>query len=135
MYLFLPVINKGIEGLNKIELRKVFFSLILIFVIVKDYLNPKSDPFKMNSGYSIIWLLICFLGGAYLGKFKHNFYGIKKIILCLACIFIFYFSTYLCFKLTIYSINDSEGYFKAKVMNILKNLFVQRISSIPMILQ
>ena len=135
MYLFLPVINKGIEGLNKIELRKVFFSLILIFVIVKDYLNPKSDPFKMNSGYSIIWLLICFLGGAYLGKFKHNFYGIKKIILCLACIFIFYFSTYLCFKLTIYSINDSEGYFKAKVMNILKSLFVMRISSIPMILQ
>ena len=52
MYLFLPVINKGIVSLNKIELRKVYFSLIFIFIIVKDYMNPKNDLLRMSDGYS-----------------------------------------------------------------------------------
>ena len=88
MYLFLPVINKGIQSLNKIELRTVFMSLIFVFVVLRDYMNPKKDPFRMTNGYSSKWLLICFLAGAYLGKFKQNYYGIKKNILFLVCIYI-----------------------------------------------
>ena len=88
MYLFLPVINKGIQSLNKIELRTVFMSLIFVFVVLRDYMNPKKDPFRMTDGYSSKWLLICFLAGAYLGKFKQNYYGIKKNILFLVCIYI-----------------------------------------------
>jgi len=135
MYLFLPVINKGIQCLNKIELRTVFLSLIFAFVVVKDYMNPRKDPFRMSGGYSSKWLTICFLAGAYLGKFKHVYYGIKKIILFLVCIFIFYYSAYLCYKLSYYSIDNAKGYYKAKIMIFLKRLFVMRISSIPMIFE
>jgi surface polysaccharide O-acyltransferase-like enzyme len=135
MYLFLPVINKGIQSLNKIELRTVFMSLIFVFVVLRDYMNPKKDPFRMTNGYSSKWLLICFLAGAYLGKFKQNYYGIKKKILFLVCIFIFYYSAYLCYKLSYYSIDNVKGYYKAKVMIFLKLLFVLRINAVPMIFE
>jgi surface polysaccharide O-acyltransferase-like enzyme len=43
MYLFLPVINKGIESLNKNELKLVVMSILGIFVIWRDYKNTKKD--------------------------------------------------------------------------------------------
>ena len=135
MYLFLPVINKGIQALNKIELRTVFLSLIFVFIVMKDYMNPKRDPFRMSSGYSSKWLTICFLAGAYLAKFRQVYYGIKKIILLLVCIFIFFYSAYLCYRLTYYSIDNKKGYYKAKIMTFLKSIFVKRISAVPMIFE
>lgn len=135
MYLFLPVINKGIQSLNKIELRTVFLSLIFVFVVVKDYMNPKKDPFRMARGYSSKWLLICFLAGAYLGKFKQNYNGIKKYILFLVCISIFYYSAYLCYKLSYYIIVNVKEYYKEKVIIFLKLLFVLRINAVPMIFE
>jgi hypothetical protein len=70
MYLFLPVFNKGIIYLTKCELRIAVISLILIYVVFKDIIAPYKDTFVMSSGYSVIWLLIYYLAGAYLGKFK-----------------------------------------------------------------
>jgi len=40
MYLFLPVINKGIAYLKKNELRNTFMCLIFIYIIEKDIMNP-----------------------------------------------------------------------------------------------
>ena len=84
MYLFLPVINKGISLLTKYELRNVFMSLIFILIIERDIVNPKGDEFKVSDGFSYIWLLICFIMGAYFGKFKHNYHGCKNLF------FVFY---------------------------------------------
>ena len=135
MYLFLPVINKGIERLTKYELRMVFISLIFFFVIMKDYMNPKSDPFTMNRGYSVVWLLICYLIGAYFGKFKHDYHGIKKFIHYFVYIIVFYYSAILCYKIPNKSIMYGYGYYKIKLMTFLKSIFVMRISSVPMIFQ
>jgi surface polysaccharide O-acyltransferase-like enzyme len=135
MYLFLPVINKGIERLTKSELRMIFISLIFFFVIMKDYMNPKSDPFTMNGGYSVVWLLICYLIGAYFGKFKHEYHGIKKFIHYFVYIIVLYYSAILCYKIPDKSIMSDYGYFKVKLMTFLKRIFVMRISSVPMISQ
>ena len=48
MYLFLPIINKGLGVIINFEL-KIAVLLFLIFVY-KDYINPKNVPFKMNKG-------------------------------------------------------------------------------------
>ena len=72
MYLYLPVINKGITYLTKSELRNVFMSLIFIYIIEKDIMAPRGDPFIICNGNSVGWLLICFIIGAYFGKFKHT---------------------------------------------------------------
>ena len=135
MYLFLPVINKGIESLNKSELRMVFISLIFIFVIVKDYMNPKGDPFRMCDGYSVVWLLICYLTGAYFGKFKHDYHGIKKFIYYFVNIIVFYYSTIFCYKTPQKPIIYDNGYHKFKLKIFLERIFVRRINSVPMILQ
>ena len=92
MYLFLPVINKGIQSLNKIELRTVFMSLIFVFVVLRDYMNPKKDPFRMTDGYSSKWLLICFLAGAILGNSSKTIMELKKIFFLSMYIYILLFS-------------------------------------------
>ena len=135
MYLFLPVVNKGIVYLTKSELKIVVISLILIYVVFKDIIAPNKDAFEMNRGYSVIWLLIFYLTGAYFGKFKTTYNRIKKFILIAICIFVFYLSTYLCYYFSNYPIDNSKGYLKIKAIRALKNLFVLRISSVPMILQ
>jgi hypothetical protein len=135
MYLFLPVINKGVASLTIYELRIVAISLILIYVILREIINPSVDILKMNNGYSVIWLLIFYLIGAYFGKFKKEYIGIKKIILIIIYAFVFYFSTYLCFYFSYYPIYNIEASFKMKVMKKLKQLFVLKVSSFPMILQ
>ena len=135
MYLFLPVINKGILSLNQNELRLVVISLILVYVILKDIINPHRDILKMNKGYSVIWLLIFYITGAYFGKFRKEYNGIKKIIFIIICILIFSLSTYYCFYFKYYSLDNSKGPLKKKIIKILKELFILRISSLPMILQ
>jgi surface polysaccharide O-acyltransferase-like enzyme len=135
MYLFLPVINKGIEGLTRSELRIVVISIIFIFIVLKDILNPKHDIFVLFGGYSVMWFLIYYLTGAYFGKFKIDFKGIKKIFLCIKCVFVFYLSTYLCFYFSNSSLDNSKSHFKMNSIKILRHLFVLRINSVPMILQ
>ena len=62
MYLFLPVINKGISLLTKVEFKLLIISLIGIFSFWKGVKNPKKDIFMMCNGfwshgfYAYIWL-------------------------------------------------------------------------------
>ena len=95
MYLFLPVINKGISLINQTELKLLVFSTITVYIVWKDIINPMFDSFKMDQGFSVLWLLIFYLTGAYIGKYRVDYIGIKKIFFCFGCIFIFFFSTLL----------------------------------------
>ena len=135
MYLFLPIVNKGIAYMTKSELRNTFMSLIFIYIVVRDLLNPRGDPYKMGSGYTSIWFLICFITGAYFGKFKPKYHGFKKFIFCILYLNTYYYSTYFCYKISFYPMQNVSGYYKIKIMTYLKRIFVRRISSVPMILQ
>ena len=84
MYLLLPVVNKGLATLTKTELKMLVISTLGIYIIWKDFFNPKIDTFKMKNGYSVLWLLLFYISGAYIGKYNTKKYnGIKKIIFCL----------------------------------------------------
>ena len=69
MYLFLPIINKGLSIANKKELKIVVLSIILIFIILKDYFFLNKDPFVFGQGYSVIGMQFFYIIGAYLGKY------------------------------------------------------------------
>ena len=135
MYLFLPVINKGIENINKSQLKVMIIMLISVYVIFKDYMFPKNDVLLMNGGYSVIWFLIFYSTGAYFGKFKKDRGLLKKIIYNIIYILIFYYSTILCFNLPYYPVNNNNPNFKDKFIIFLRYLFITRISALPMILQ
>ena len=135
MYLFLPVVNKGLENINKSQLKIMIIILISVYIIFKDYMFPKNDVFIMNRGYSVIWFLIFYSTGAYFGKFKKDRGLLKKIIYNIIYILIFYYSTILCFNLPNYPVNKENPSFRDKFIIFLRSLFITRISAIPMILQ
>ena len=135
MYLFLPIINKGIENLNQSQFRVMIIILIIVYIILKDSIVPKLNPFCMNGGYSVIWFLLFYSTGAYFGKFEKNRNLLKKSVNNIKYILIFFFSTNLCFILQKYKINDNNHEFKDKIIKFLKSIFIMRINAFPMILQ
>ena len=130
LYLFLPVINKGISVLTKIEFQLLISSILCIYIIWNDLFNPGVDVFTNFFGYSVLSLLMFYLVGAYIGKYRIKFHGIiNKIIVCLFCIFVYFSSSLLCYKLRY------KDKIKSKILLKVKLLYTMRINSVPMISQ
>ena len=129
MYLFLPLINKGILYLNKTELEAIIVTTLGIFIIWKDFMNYKFDTFKVSSGYSVLWLLNFYIVGAYLEKYIINIKR-RKIVFCIKCIFI-----YLCTSLLTYYLGIYKGINKLIIIKEIKHIFCYRINSLAMIIQ
>lgn len=67
MYLFVPMMNKFADAANK----KVFTAtIVIILILTTGSLMIKQDGFRLNDGYSPIWLMIMYLVGAYMKKFN-----------------------------------------------------------------
>ena len=92
MYIYLPVINRGIEYLTKPEFKILVLSIFSIFVFWHNYMNQKGDAFIFNKGFSPMWLLSLYLIGAYIGKYNTNHKGIKKNIYIIIYLSIFLFT-------------------------------------------
>jgi len=135
MYLFLPVINKGISFLSKSELKSVVISTLGIFAFWKDFKNPKKDVFNMKSGSSTIWLLTFYLTGAYIGKYRVVYFGLKKYIFCFICFFIYLSSSYLYIKIKIDNIFLGKGVFLKELNCIFSNILTTRFDSFLKIVQ
>jgi hypothetical protein len=75
MYLFLPLINKGISLIYKSELIIIILSMIGILFIWKDLMSR--NPNKFCSNTSTKTLLVYFIIGAYFGKYNLNDKKIK----------------------------------------------------------
>lgn len=100
MYFFLPIINKGIAEINEKTMKYIIINLFLIFSCVGEMKNYNLrffsiDIFNLKKGFSYIWLLILYLYGSYLGKFKINnnikrsiFHYIKLVIIIVLAMFI-----------------------------------------------
>jgi hypothetical protein len=123
MNLFIPIINKGINNLNKNELKIVAIGLFAIYIILKEIINPKAN--FLDKGYSLIWLLILYIAGGYFGKYIIS-NGKRTLIFYLINITIFIVSTLLCYYM---------HFCKEKKLKIIKNLFKLKFNSLAMILQ
>ena len=126
MYLFLPLINKGISLIYKGELIIIILSIIGILFIWKDLISPY--PNKFCSDRSAITLLAYFIIGAYFGKYNLNDKKNKNIFYYLYLIILFCSISYITNYLMYY--NDFS---KCKL--ILKRLLYNRTNSIAMVLQ
>lgn len=78
MYFFIPIINKGINGMNNNYMRNFLLNLFIIFSIIgqlKNYINifNKKDFLSIKNGFTHSWLIILYFIGSYFGKFyKYN---------------------------------------------------------------
>ena len=135
LYLFIPIINIGIEYLTKNNLKLIIISIYGIYIIWHDFMNPQFDAFKMKGGLSILWFLILYITGAYFGKYKIHFKGIKNIIFCIICLFIFIIISLLCYYLPRYNLSNIQGYYIKKILLIIKKIYSMRCDSLPKIIQ
>ncbi|EOH96118.1 hypothetical protein UAY_03028 [Enterococcus moraviensis ATCC BAA-383] len=63
LFLFIPLLNKGIHQLSKAELR---YGVGIIFLLGTISIFSNSDPFNLYKGYSMIWLIFMYVIGAYI---------------------------------------------------------------------
>ena len=68
-----PIINKCLNSLSIKQYRIAVVSLLILFSLIPSLLNI--DFFKMENGYSFVWLLTCYIIGGYMRKSNLN---IKK---------------------------------------------------------
>ena len=135
MKLFTPVINKGIAYLTKKEFRLVVLSTLVIIIFWRDFKNPKEDIFKINRGMSMVWHIIYYLTGAYIGKYHVDYSGIKKYIYCLICIFTYAIPSYLYFKISQNEFSLGKKQYQIEIENIIKRMLNDRLDSFLRIVQ
>lgn len=135
MYLFLPAFNKGISILNKYDFRIMVISILILFAFWRDCMNPNLDVFGMNSGASLIWLLTYYLIGAYIGKYRTIYSGIKKYIYCLICFLIYLLFTFLFFFVKNIKKNTINNYYLKELVSFLNQILTERYDSILKVIQ
>ena len=126
MYLFLPLINKGLYLIYRDELRIIILSMIGIFFIWKDLISL--NPNLFCSSRSTKTLLVYFIIGAYIGKYYLNDKNNKNLFYYLLLMIIIGSTSYFSYYLINY-----KGINKYKL--ILKRFFYNGTNSIAMVLQ
>ena len=135
MYLLIPVINKGISNVSQNEFRFIVITILCLFVFWRDFKNPKEDVFYLNNGNSMMWLLIYYLIGAYIGKYRIHYIGLKKYIFCSIYFLIYLFSIYIFFKVDNDQLYLGNSKVSKKIVSFLKQIITTRLDSILKVIQ
>lgn len=109
LFLLIPVCNAAIDAFS---LRQTKYFLLLSFIgfsLVPTFLMH--DPFKLNNGYSTLWLVYMYLIGGFIHKFHFDAFISKKkaflfFAVCIAMTAIFKFSVE---EITIFIFDDEKG--------------------------
>ena len=64
---FIPFLNKAINNISQQTYKKVLLVILLLICCI-DCVIP-IDAFSLNNGYSVIWLMMVYLFGAYIRKY------------------------------------------------------------------
>lgn len=67
MYLLIPLLNCAVQNINKRAFGITLFACYIFFSIIPIFLL--NNPYGLSSGYSMIWLSLMYLTGAYISKY------------------------------------------------------------------
>jgi surface polysaccharide O-acyltransferase-like enzyme len=70
MFAFIPLLNKLVETMERDNLRNAL--IIIVCVLSLPTTIFYSDPFVLEYGCSVLWLMIMYLIGAYLKKYEND---------------------------------------------------------------
>ena len=84
LFFAIPVINKFLFSIDETIAKKSLIIIIILFSI----LGTLGDPFKLNNGYSTIWLIVLYCIGVLIKKIKlfETKKSITLILLWILCI-------------------------------------------------
>ncbi|OJG28488.1 hypothetical protein RU98_GL000081 [Enterococcus caccae] len=63
LFLFMPLLNKAINGLTKKEMT---YGVFVILILGSGSILFRSDPFNLAEGYSMVWLIFMYFIGAFI---------------------------------------------------------------------
>ena len=116
MYFLLPLINSGINSMDKRKYGIFNFIVFLFFSCfyqIKHYSKVlNNDLFSLKNGFSYIWLLILYFFGGYFGKFNSTSRNRNKFLLFILLSSIIVIVTWYRTKLVVNKIkfyNNSNG--------------------------
>lgn len=80
LFFIMPIINKGIMMLSDIQLRNITLCLIMIFSVLSTLGNfwNKESLFNVEFGYSVLWLMVLYIVGAFLKRSSNSFVSKHK---------------------------------------------------------
>lgn len=86
MFFFIPYLNFLMERIEKGQATKLVILITVMFTILPTVFCR--DLFAVNEGYSVLWITILYLVGAYIKKYgiDEKFHGGKCVLLYLACV-------------------------------------------------
>ena len=87
MYFFIPYLNKFIVFCEKKCLEKLCLTIIILFSFVPILSLYKIDAFGLKSGYSALWLMGCYVLGAYLKKYPLTICKTRCLIIFFVSVF------------------------------------------------
>jgi surface polysaccharide O-acyltransferase-like enzyme len=83
LFVLIPYLNSMIRGLSQ----RAFGILLLLLLVLLSVISTAMtsvDPFGVRSGYSPVWLTVCYLIGAYIRLYLKNHSNVKLWLLILA---------------------------------------------------
>lgn len=87
LMIFMPLVNKSLQVCSDRALLVVSGILFILFSVFPS-LGLESKTFGVLGGYSLSWLLICYIYGYVVKRFANNVLNIKKVNLILIIILI-----------------------------------------------
>lgn len=67
LFFFIPILNHIIKTVDKKVLKRVFIVICIVFCVIGSL--KKIDVFGINSGYTVLWLLILYCIGGYISYY------------------------------------------------------------------
>lgn len=69
LFLFMPLLNKGVDALSERSLRRLVLAMFLVFSVAEAIARETShNPFALQGGFSGLWLMILYVAGGYIAK-------------------------------------------------------------------
>lgn len=93
VFFVVPMLNAFVRSCTEKELNKYILLMFLVFSCYGRMNGHFSDSFQLNGGYSVIWLILLYICGAWLKKCKIAQYVKREhaIVLLIACILLTWF--------------------------------------------
>jgi len=77
LYFLKPILNEGMKALNKKQADLLVVVLMVLYSVMPTLSG--ADTFTIRQGYSVLWLIILYVIGTYLKKYRAHFSGKRRL--------------------------------------------------------
>lgn len=88
LFLLIPYLNYLAQGLSREQYRTLIIVVITLFSVLPTISG--TDIFRLHDGYSVFWLIVMYLLGAYIKKYEDSFlkHSYVAFILYVICVLV-----------------------------------------------